>query len=283
MKRFVSLFLFCILIFLGTSCSKSSTNDQFDLSIKIVNQSGNPLTGYEVGVTNLMMQRGSTEVRSNPIITYQLEKTYNVKLKVYDIENNLVKTLVDERVVGGLHSIPFDCDKYVTGEPLIGNTLVFKYCLEVHLDRGIPLYEHSKYMCKYDKNGTIGLTDNSGYFRITDKRIFPYFYDFPEMLGVDEHGETTNIFTFSNNMLITVVNPELETYMTFTKQIKSNNDFTFTWDNSKAKPLSTLRDHDHEDDDDDDGDDDGDDNDGNSGDIDPLETKLIGCYPNPYK
>jgi hypothetical protein len=86
---------------------------------------GQPTAANETRYANALMQ--SYPNPSNPMtaIRFSLREPGHASLKIYDVAGALVRTLVDERVVAGLHSILWD-GRSNSGEPVSSGVYFYK-------------------------------------------------------------------------------------------------------------------------------------------------------------
>ena len=238
-----SLILF-ISLFVLFSCEQPNDPPQEDFSfeLSVKDTTGEPITGYNVYVyyDTVVYPTGA---RPNTRIRYTLEQESAVTLKVYDLQNTLLNTLVDEVENPGSHSHNYNINSTDSGTIIKGNYIFFKYNLIARdVQTREVLFEDTKYMCRdlYNNFGNynIGETDFRGNFSTDYKPYFPHLYYIPEIQHYNETGTYEGTSEILEDAVIVILNPETNEYQSYPVDVEQGaNSFDLVWDNTRSKKV----------------------------------------------
>ena len=272
-----------ILIILGLlllSCTNDKSDEGELFSLDVVDSAGNPVSGLLVDINNAVAN-GQWGGRPETTIPFKVGRGCNIKLEIFDLQNELVRTLIDQPLAAGDHSVIWNGHNNDDEQANFGGTNVFRYQMTaIDTTSGEILYQKSKYMCMelllYSYLSQVGSTDEEGSFCLENKLAFPHLFNLGEQEKYDEDGNYCDTFTLSDSINIKLTDPETEEYIIFTVLMgnSKHNHYNLVWENLQAagmeaespdipiQPVITDRD--------------GDDNEI------PFEFGLYQNYPNPF-
>ena len=242
MKTKISVSLILILILSVISCTQSddeNNDNPFSFKITVKDTLENPIEGFEVFLQNKisLFSEERIDTRSLTIIVYKLSQECNVKLEIFDLNNTLVNTLINEERSAGTYFYGYSADNYDSGEPIQGGCIILKCnIIATDIETQEVLYDETKFMCRYNLMDIIGSTDSNGIFYTNNNLFFPHLYDLPEMEYIDELGEILGTFILKDTIEITIYDPVTETYQTFDRVVEEeNNNFDLVWDSNQNR------------------------------------------------
>ena len=246
MKTNLSMSLILILILSVISCTQSddeNNDNPFSFRITIKDNLGNPVEGFEVFFRNKISIEFENEIRPVTFIEYALSQECNLKLEVFDLNNNLVNSLINEVQTAGTYHYNYNAINNDSGEPIIGGCTILKCnIIATDIETQEVLYDETKFMCRYCFGAIIGLTDSNGLFYTDTKLYFPHLYDIPEMECIDEDGNILGMFTLQDTIEIKIYDPMTETYQLFDRVVEEGeNNFDLIWDSNRNRTnISNL-------------------------------------------
>ena len=164
------------------SCMHTSFN------ILVVDTLGNPVPDLEISVWNKLWFPYN-QTRAITSIQYSITQDAIVSMKVYDLNDSLVRVLVDSNQTAGFRSVQWDARDNDGNPAHIGGSNVFRCTFTAQSNNFY--FEDSCFMWlvmpyPHDDN-VIGITDIDGKYVTNNKLIFPHLFDIPTM---DRMGET---------------------------------------------------------------------------------------------
>jgi len=232
----ILLIIMSLLVVL-VSCSYNDSNGSGDLfSIKVVDVDGNPVSGLFVGVNNAEFNDYNWE-RLNTRISISSEQNCNCSLKIYDLKNHLIRTLIDTLISEEMLHFNWNVTNNEGESVNIGGTNIFKYeAILTDISSKDIILQDSKYLC-YEvgmsaTQGQIGTTDENGEFTFNNKLAFPHLFNMGEQPHIDSNGEYIGEFVLSDSINIKLLNTVTDEYLVFTEKMSSNNNhYELVWEN----------------------------------------------------
>ena len=157
-------------------------------NILVVDTLGNPVPDLEISVWNKLWFPYN-QTRAITSIQYSITQDAIVSMKVYDLNDSLVRVLVDSNQTAGFRSVQWDARDNDGNPAHIGGSNVFRCTFTAQSNNFY--FEDSCFMWlvipyPHDDN-VIGITDIDGKYVTNNKLIFPHLFDIPTM---DRMGET---------------------------------------------------------------------------------------------
>ena len=209
-------------------------NEDFSFIINVKDLDGNPVEGLKVSLLNKIncpfWEEFQWTSRAQTTIRLTISYACSTELFIEDIERNQVRTLVNEEVVPGYHSINWD------GTDDNGNHLhsgvYFSNVILTKNDTVSFQAERTMYMLSLDPNHKNGTTDSEGKFNCLSKKPFINLAEVDSLQIVDEDGVIYGMETFSDTTAICLrdsENDEIRQFI-FAKVKDKKNVFNITWD-----------------------------------------------------
>lgn len=221
--------------------------DEFRVTLRIVDTEGNPVPGLELGLTNTLpkIPELKTPDKAAAIIKFYLPYRAQVILAILDIDLETVRVLVDN---------DRDSDLYVTswdgaddeGEPVPAGRYTVRLVVQL-IGSGEFVFDASHDIYFAQQEAIHGPTDDNGRIVLRGRSLFPQFYERDEMLCLDEDGREvipdgseTPYFNVTSSMRFAVVDPATADVQVFKADIDAEGDVVqFVWDpEGKALAIS---------------------------------------------
>ena len=190
----------------------------FSLALAVKDAQGDPVPGLDllvhVPIPSLGIE-GALPPKNGPKpacrMKYLLADTCHVTVNIIDLENDLVRRLIDEvRPSGpGLLMWIGDTDD---GRQMWG-TQIFRCVMTARdADDDTLLGEAEDWLVlctghDADRRPDIGTTNTLGEVLVTDRRYFPFLYDLPEIPQRDENGDPVGPVILSDAVLFALADP----------------------------------------------------------------------------
>ncbi|MCF7911398.1 MAG: hypothetical protein K9M99_02635 [Candidatus Cloacimonetes bacterium] len=233
MQKIVILLILGLLLM---SCTDDSDSGVL-FSLDVVDSAGNPVSGLLVDVNNAVFN-GPWGGRPETTISFEVGEESQIKLEIFDLQNELVRTLIDDTLDAGQHNVCWNGHNNVDEPANFGGTNIFRYQMTaIKTTSGEILYQESKYMCMelllYSYLSQVGSTDEAGSFNLENMLAFPHLFNLGEQEKYDEDGNYCGKFTLSDSINIKLTDPETEEYMVATVLMGSSkhNHYSFVWEN----------------------------------------------------
>ena len=204
------LILLSILFIVGCEDSVTEPAESFMFNLSVKDSLGEPLPNTEFGVRYRILcgvwgvmgedcVDSLSRARSSTSISFGIGQETFSSLFVYNLDNEIVDTLIYGTTQAGYHTANLpcsDCDpSYKAG------VKVFKYVLESKtIESNEVIFRDTKYMVlingahDVDQLTTAGITDVDGNFQTDSTIWFPTLYNLSEFIGMDEFCNPTNNF-----------------------------------------------------------------------------------------
>ena len=204
------LILLSILFIVGCEDSVTEPAESFMFNLSVKDSLGEPLPNTEFGVRYRILcgvwgvmgedcVDSLSRARSSTSISFGIGQETFSSLFVYNLDNEIVDTLIYGSTQAGYHTATFacsDCDpSYKAG------VKVFKYVLESkNIESNEVIFRDMKYMVlingaiDIDQLATAGFTDANGNYQTDSTIWFPTLYNLSEFIGMDENANPTNNF-----------------------------------------------------------------------------------------
>lgn len=231
-----------LLIFNGCSDNPSSSDETvsgFKFTVNVKNKNSSPMSDIKVGVWNKISFNNSSlpkifsvnEIQSSSIISFSIASQSYVDFNIYDIENNLYNTLLDnEKLQPGNYQIQFIPKKDV-------GTAIFKFLMVAKTDStsNENLFRDSVYavlLAPDPEVANIGTTDQNGSIETVNKMLFPNLYNLNDFIHTSSASpDSLGSFSLSDEIIIALTNNNSEVKY-FTKIIsEKENVFNLVWEN----------------------------------------------------
>ncbi|MDP8322893.1 MAG: hypothetical protein RAO94_11130 [Candidatus Stygibacter australis] len=237
------LFILVILALLLLSCSDESSESGELFSLKVVDSADNPVQGLMVSINNTFFE-GQGNGRPQTVISFIVDETSHIKLEILNLQNELVRTLIDDNFFAGEHQFVWDGVNNDAEPANIGGTNIFRYEMTAtNTANAEELYNESKYMCMellvYNDLSIVGSTDEEGVFVLANQLAFPHLFNPGEQPLYDEDGCYNGTFTLSDSINIKLTDPETEEYLIFTVAMgsSSHNQYNLVWENPQTADV----------------------------------------------
>ena len=242
--RIPKLFLYLIFIMIFTSCDDNPTGDEqltddFLFEVNLTDATNNTLSGYTVSVWNdfpflggnsILKIENENNIEATTQIEFMLPIRSTVELSLFNLENELYETLVDNELLNaGNYMFQFY-------RPNNTGTDVLKVVLKAKEDaQSNPIiFSDSIFavMIAPDPEvAKIGVTDNTGNFSISNKLLFPHLYNLPEFIRTNTASPVEiDKFILENKYVICLTNTQMNESQYFVKEINTGqNSFNLVW------------------------------------------------------
>ena len=215
-----------ILALLLLSCSDESSETGELFSLKVVDSAGNPVPGLTVSINNALFE-GQGNGRPVTTISFEVGEMSRIELEIFNLQNGLVRTLIDDNLEAGGHNIVWNGVNNDSEPANIGGTNIFRYEMTAtNTESGEVLYNESKYMCMelliYNYLSIVGSSDEGGIFCLDNQLAFPHLFNIDEQPIYDEDACYCGTFTLSDSINIKLTDPETEEYLIFTVAMGSS-------------------------------------------------------------
>jgi len=205
------------LILILITCKGTTSPDQedFSLTINVQDAGGNPISDLVVNVVNLIPGFGEWEYsRPQTTIFLVLIEQAQVELNIYDIERQHVKELISNTMEAGNWSVNWD-GRDANDELCMPG--IYYYSIEIYEENDL-VFENEKLMYFYEFSNelfAIGRTDLEGAIFTDDTKLFPNFYDLPEIVRTDEEGNNLGTFAITDSVIIILTDPDTDASQNF--------------------------------------------------------------------
>lgn len=241
MLRFPRLVIPCIVLltFALAGCSDNGTEPgvkAFALDLVIQDTTGLPVPGLEAKLHVPIPGFPVAVAKSVTTIQFGIPETAHITLNVYDLEERLVREVWGADLMAGVHQVA------VAGghdEDFLLGSRIYRYELVAAID-GAETFRDSKYMSVYtspdvDQRPVLGVSDQDGLIRFTDKTHFPFLYDLGPQPMVDENGNPVGTFEFGDVVIIRLHDLVAGLHMNHEVRISEGHTVqTLVWDAEKA-------------------------------------------------
>ena len=188
----------------------------------------------------------NTLFRSGQAIGYHIPNPGLVRLYEYDLDNNLIRTLIDEYHDVGTYTFYYQTLEYFA--PF--NLSVVKIVLEQN-DNIVEKFSILDATADFNASLNLGQTNESGEFILDSNYIksynLPTFYNIPGYQGMDVQGNFTDFYTFSeayNNLHIYFLYDGVYKRFDIDLQNFSYN-YSFEWSEGEIFNAPTLNSNDN--------------------------------------
>jgi hypothetical protein len=238
-KIICRLSIFAILFSFG--CHDNPVDDfsenSFSVEIRVVDSLGNPIPNIKVSIWNtinyltpLSKVNSNNEINASTTIPYTIAQQCFVNVTIYDLNNEIVRELVSGQYQAGAYEVEWSTS--------LANG-VYKCILFTSSDslHSSVLFKDSMYVSLISPDPTIsliGLTNNEGSIKVTNKLLFPHLYNLPLIPQTSEVGpEIIGHFSYSDSIVIALSNSSLsKTVMFNCLVVDGPNKYKFTLDNN---------------------------------------------------
>ena len=235
MRKLMILLFALVLLSCNNDNDNSSGEDLF--SIEVVDGEGAPVSGLIVRVNNGFFLNEIMWIRPQTTIPFALAEQTGVKIDIYNLKNQHVRSLVDELLSAGMYNFLWD-GKNDEGElSNIGGTNIFRYEMIVgDLQANNIKYQDTKFMCmelRTQSNlSNIGTTDVNGKFAFNNKLAFPHLFNLSPQARYDENAIFLGYFNLSDYINIKLIDPITEEYVWYTKLManEESNHYQLIWE-----------------------------------------------------
>ncbi|MBK8167978.1 MAG: hypothetical protein IPK64_18695 [bacterium] len=208
----------------------------FALELAIRDPAGRPVPNLEAKLHVPLPGFPVSAAKPQTTIQFSIPEAAHVALNVYDLEGRFTRTLWDADMTAGVRMIA------ATGgqeEDFAPGSRIHRYELVATVD-GTETFRDSKYMSIYtsidvDQQPVLGISDQDGLIRFTDKTHFPFLYELGPQPMVDENGNPAGTFEFSDVAIIRLYDQVAGLYLNHEVLITDGaNVRTLIWDVEKA-------------------------------------------------
>ena len=249
MRKIIKIGILLIILIFFIQCSDTTGTDEENFSVKVIvkDLDGIPVDNLKIGFSNkITPTRSSNSVRSGTVIYYSLLQDCFLSLKIYDLWNNLVKTLVYSEQTSDYTqaSVFWDGTDNDGNETTFGSTAIYKTVLKAYdLENDTILFKDFQYICHdrsaYNQKSYIGITDEKGVFETDNKHLFPNFFDPPIQESYDIDGFYLGEFTLTDTIEIFLYDYTNDLIDIQEKVIRDGkNVFELIWTPEKCKKMT---------------------------------------------
>jgi hypothetical protein len=222
MKRTLTLLVLLALGSLAASCSDSTgpENNTLLFQVTAVDPGQNPVPGLEatlhVPIPGFPYRRDAKPATS---IQFAIPVSCVITMKIYNLDDDLLRTLHDGVLPAGTHRLVFD-GRDDQGQQLLG-TIVMRGHLEARdLDSSELLHEEWFYLVLYtgldvEQRPSLGTTDSQGRIWTVERWRFPSLYDLPPLPLVDEAGDIYGTYSFGDAAEVRFADPQTGVHQAF--------------------------------------------------------------------
>jgi hypothetical protein len=236
------LVLMMILLLLPACGDDTTTPEGFRLTITVTDTSGDPLPGWDLALApdTPYYQDGLAAAGGRPSVSipFIVDLDCRVRIVIEDIEGATVRVLLDETTPSGWHHVIWDGHDE---QGLRQSSGVYTARMAAYApDDGHIFYENTRPMLLaiLDLEGySAGTTDDQGRMVITDKRLFPFLYNQPDIPAVDENADPIGVIQFTPTMRFILGDISSGRGMHIDQDVTGSANLTFTYDPAAAKVL----------------------------------------------
>lgn len=202
--RIALLILLSATILAVASCDDDGVSpDTFSLRVVVRDAAGSPVSGLSMSLAADIpyYQDKRAAAKAAVVIPYTAATSCDLRMVVEDIEGNEVQELASYEIPAGWHQMRwFGSD---SDDVRQASGLYFVHAVATELGTGAVLHDQriAMYMAILDPSRvSVGVTDDSGVIRLTDKRLFPQLYQAEDIPAVDESGQRFGTISFGASM-----------------------------------------------------------------------------------
>jgi hypothetical protein len=240
MNRPLFALLLPLLVLLVPACGDDApaSPESFKLTVAVTDQAGDPVPGLDMSLVQdtPYYQDGKSRPASaepgRPAVTipFTLDQESDVRLSIEDIEGHQVRLLGEQSLPAGTHHWVWnglgDAEQRLPSG-------VYTVRLVVHLAGQEPIiHEQTRpmLMAMIDPGRySVGTTDQDGRIVLTDRKLFPFLYDQPDIAAVDENGEMIGEIRFTPAMRFGLADLTGGGSMRFIEDVTGSGTLNFTW------------------------------------------------------
>jgi len=215
----------------------------FELNLTVTDPSGAPVADLEAKL-HVFLPQEIMPYANKPavIIPFALPVPAEATLIVYDLDGNIVRTLLDDSFAAGRHQVAFYHGD--EGRLLIGTHLY--RCEIVASVADTVRYRAETYLTLYtsidvDQRPVLGVTDDQGKITFNQRTEFAYLYNPGPQTAVDENGESRGTYEFPEQVEIRLADLAQELYLNFPVVVgQGRNQINLVWDETEADKPRDL-------------------------------------------
>lgn len=165
-------------------------------------------------------------------INFSVPEISMVNLTVYDMDGNVVRTLVQGTMPAGFHEVRLANDD--EGNPLMG-THLYRCEMVANVD-SVEKFRKETFLTLYtgydmDQHPVLGVTDDEGKISFGKRTEFPYLYNPGPQTAIDEDGRPMGTFEFIDKVEITLMDSVLNLSSNYEVSIgQGHNAVKLVWD-----------------------------------------------------
>lgn len=222
--------------------------EPFAVVLEVVDAQGDPVAGLDVAVapaTPFYGEKAAADGDGPPLgaphpnpfypaveVPFELDAAGLVRMSLEDVAGAPFRVLVDATLTDpGRHSWMWD-GRDDAGAPAPSG--IYHVRLEVRRPQDDALLHDDRrplLLARLDPDHSgLGATDADGRLELRDRRLFPFLYDVPPFVAVDEAGDALGILTLTAAVRFVLADPTTGQFMSLERDVTGPGTLTVVWD-----------------------------------------------------
>jgi len=190
----VMLTLGLLLAGCGEDAPTGTTDDSFRVTVRVTDPDGVPLAGVSVNASNALSAE-ATQGKARVKIPFGLADAAVVRVRVTDVDGELVRFLVNETLPAGPYEISWDGRDDAGATVPAGLYSLAFVAFEVGGTTPAVSGSAQLFLTREDTSHVLGVTDADGELVLDDINVFPGLLLPGDQILVDENGEEAGTFS----------------------------------------------------------------------------------------
>jgi len=230
----IVVILFSLTLILS-ACSDDGTNpENFKVTVVVTDTSGDPVPGLRLNLvpdTPYYQDGKSAGGRLAVAIPYSVAREGRIRLAITDVAGKQVRLLGEQDALAGIYH--WIWDGHDDQERLLPPGVYTVHLTVWRQGESDPVYEgqHDLLMAILDpERWCAGTTDDNGRISLTDQRLFPHLYQWPDFPATDATGEQTGLIQLTGAMRFSLSDPVNGGHMRFIRNVDGPGSVNLVWD-----------------------------------------------------
>jgi len=236
--RFTALIILMVLL-TAAGCNDDGTSPQndFRMTIKVVDFDGLPVPGLELSLMNdhPFFQKAGPPNKAAVKIEFYMPQEALGEISIWDMEGRKVRTVTSTVLPAGVHQVMWDgTDDERVQLPSTRYTVQFSLRDEAE---GLSLETRMDVLMAAWQGPSAGKTSQNGALILSEKALFPHLYDVEGLQTTDEDGQFMGVLELGPAMWFQFYSPDEDRWQHFERDVTGSGlTLTFTW----APPRTPL-------------------------------------------